>query len=246
MIKKELDGCVEMINEHERGESETDVGHDVDMLDRDLGNIPDIEVRLGSLKSYIQKIADAKLPDSYRSHIVSEIDGVLTELKKYQSSHSRTRKSSTPNLVIDMPTEPKLRVKLYIVGEKIWTMPTITQHQRIGLEPSHVPFYNWMGLHCSIDRGNDEGTWKDMYMDVRERNSGKTESQIINGVLEKLDTVQTEAFEALQHDTTTILSLYLSTKGVFDIPETIQPWTGVGSGMSDNVDSLLTTLKTYV
>ena len=85
-----------------------------------------------------------------------------------------------------------------------------------------------------------------IYMDSRECNSVKTTEQIQRGVREKLDTVQTEAFEALQRDPTTILSLYLDTKGFFKMPETIQPWTGVGSAMSDNVDSLLTTLKMYV
>jgi hypothetical protein len=240
VIKKDLDGCVEMINEHERGDSVSvaDVRHDVD-------NLPGI--RLESLKSYIQKIPHAKLPDSYRAHIVSEIDGVLTQLENFQNYHSSTRKSPTPNSVIDMPTEPKLRVKLYIVGGNNWAMPPITQDQRVGLELCHVvPFYNWNGLHCSIDHGNDEGAWRDMYMDSRERYSGKTEPQIIKEVMEKLDTVQTEAFEVLRDDPTTILSLYLSTKGFFEMPKAIQPWTGVGSAMPGNVDSLLTSLKTYM
>ncbi len=61
-------------------------------------------------------------------------------------------------------TEPKLRVKLYIVDEDMWVMPPITQDQRIGLELLHVvPFDNWVGLHCSIDRGNEQGTWREMY-----------------------------------------------------------------------------------
>ena len=141
---------------------------------------------------------------------------------------------------------PKLRVKLYIVGKDMWAMSPITQDQRIGLELLHVvPFGNWIGLHCSIDRGNDEGAWREMYISFRERNSVSTSAQIQRGVRKKLDTVQTEAFEALKHDPTTILSLYLETKGVYEMPETIQPWTGVGSVVSD-VDSLLTTLKMYV
>jgi hypothetical protein len=145
------------------------------------------------------------------------------------------------------PTEPKLRVKLYIVGEKFWDLPPITPHQRIGLVLSHVvPFSNWNGLHCSIDRGNDEGIWRDIYMDSRERYSGKTEPQIMKDVMEKLDTVQTEAFGTLRDDPTTILSLNLGVKGVFKMPKDIQPWTGVGSVMPDSVDSLLTSLKTYV
>ena len=145
-------------------------------------------------------------------------------------------------------TEPKLRVKLYIIDElAIWAMPPITKKQRIGLELLHVvPFDNWVGLHCSIDRGNVEGEWREMYMLFRERNSARMPAQVQRGVSEKLDKVQTEAFEALQRDSTTILSLYLGTKGVFEIPETIQTWTGVGSAISDNVDSLLTTLKMYV
>lgn len=142
---------------------------------------------------------------------------------------------------------PKLRVKLYIVGKDMWAMSPITQDQRIGLELLHVvSFDNWVGLHCSIDRGNDEGEWREMYISFRERNSARTSAQIQRGVREKLDKVQTEAFEALKHDPTTILSLYLETKGVYEMPETIQPWTCVGSVMSDNVDSLLTILKTYV
>jgi hypothetical protein len=64
--------------------------------------------------------------------------------------------------------------------------------------------------------------------------------------MEKLGTVQTEAFEALQRDATTILTLYLGTKDVFEMPEKTKPWTGVGSAMSDNADSLLTTLKTHL
>jgi hypothetical protein len=142
---------------------------------------------------------------------------------------------------------PKLRVKLYIVGGRNWDMPPITQQQRIGLELLHVvPFDNWEGLHCSIDRGNEQGDWFEMYSGIRERNSVRTPAQIQRDVREKLDKVQTEAFEALQRDSTTILSLYLGTKGVFEIPEKIQPWTGAGLAMPDNVDSLLTTLKTYV
>ena len=210
-------------------------------------NLPDIEDRLQSLESYIQDIPQVSLPVHYRNHIVSEIGSVLTQLKNFQSSHSISRKAPTPNAVMAMPKDMKLRVKLCIVGGNHWVMPPITQDQRIGLELCHVvPFYNWNGLHCSIDHGNDEGTWRDMYMDSRERYSGKTEPQIIKDVMEKLDTVQTEAFEALKRDPTTILSLYLGTKGFFEMPEAIQPWTGAGSAMPDNVDSLLTSLKTYM
>jgi hypothetical protein len=83
-------------------------------------------------------------------------------------------------------------------------------------------------------------------MDSREHYSGRKSADILRDVLEKLDTVQTEAFEALRKDPTTILSLNLGVKGVFEMPEAIQPWTGVGSAIPDNVDSLLTSLKTYV
>jgi hypothetical protein len=172
---------------------------------------------------------------------------VIKEGVVHQSSHSRSQKAPTPNAVMAMPTEPKLRLKLYIVGGKFWDLPPITPRQRIGLVLSHVvPFSNWNGLHCSIDRGNDEGIWRDIYMDSRERYSGKTEPQIMKDVMEKLDTVQTEAFGTLRDDPTTILSLNLGVKGVFKMPKDIQPWTGVGSAIPDNVDSLLTSLKTYV
>jgi hypothetical protein len=126
-------------------------------------------------------------------------------------------------------------------------MPPITQQQRIGLELLHVvPFDNWVGLHCSIDRGNDEGERKEIYMLYRGYSHVQTPAQIQRDVRGKLDIIQTEAFEALQRDPTTILSLHLGTKGVFEMPKTIQPWTGVGLAESDNVDSLLTTPKTYV
>ncbi len=81
-----------------------------------------------------------------------------------------------------------------------------------------------------------------MYTVFRHRNSMMTPEQILRDVLNNLDKVQTEAFEALQRNSTTILSLYLGTQGVFKMPETIQPWTGVESTMSDNIHSLLTTL----
>jgi hypothetical protein len=142
-----------------------------------------------------------------------------------------------------MPTEPKLPLRLYIIGENFWAMPPITQHQKLGLELLLiVPFDNWEGLHCSIDHGNDMGTWREMYTVFRHRNSMMTPEQILRDVLNNLDKVQTEAFEALQRNSTTILSLYLGTQGVFKMPETIQPWTGVESTMSDNIHSLLTTL----
>jgi hypothetical protein len=142
-----------------------------------------------------------------------------------------------------LPTQPKLPLKLYIIGEKFWAMPPITQHQKLGLELLLVvPFDNWVGLHCSIDHGNDEGTWREIYTVFPHRNSALTPEQIQRGVTEELDTVQTEAFEALQRDPTTILSLYLGTQGVFKMPEAIQPWIGVKAAMSDNIHSLLTTL----
>jgi hypothetical protein len=127
-----------------------------------------------------------------------------------------------------MPTEPKLPLRLYIIGEKLLAMPPITQHQKLAVELSYVvPFYNWVALHCSIDSGNSSGTWREMYTVFRHRNSALTTEQILRDVFNNLDTVQTEAFEALKRDSTTILSLYLGTQGVFDMPKSIQPWTGV-------------------
>ena len=66
---------------------------------------------------------------------------------------------------------------------------------------------------------------------------------------EKLDTVQTKAFEALQREPTTILSLYLYTKRVFELSKNLEPWTGAKYaevGDSTDLDSLLSTLGTYV
>jgi len=141
----------------------------------------------------------------------------------------------------------KLRVKLDIVGRTYWEMPSITKLQRIAVELLNVvPFENWVGLYCSIDRGNDEGKQKEIYLTYRESNDTQTPEQIQRDVRGKLDRIQTEAFDALQRDPTTILSLHLGTKGVFEMPKTIQPWFGVGLSESDNVDSLLTTLKAYV
>jgi hypothetical protein len=81
-----------------------------------------------------------------------------------------------------------------------------------------------------------------MYTVFRHRNSALTTEQILRDVFNNLDTVQTEAFEALKRDSTTILSLYLGTQGVFDMPKTIQPWTGVKAAMSDNVTSRVSPL----
>ena len=176
------------------------------------------------------------------TEIISDIETWLYDPETRK--HQQIQKVSEPSNNLD---GQKLRVKLYIIGDKFWDLSPITPHQRIGLVLSHVvPFSNWNGLHCSIDRGNDEGIWRDIYMDSRERYSGKTEPQIMKDVMEKLDTVQTEAFGTLRDDPTTIMSLNLGVKGVFKMPKDIQPWTGVGSVMPDSVDSLLTSLKTYV
>ena len=183
-----------------------------------------------------------EIAQAHLSHAMMTDEKINEERKQQQ-----IEKSSEPSNNLD---GLKLRVKLCIVDGRQWAMLPITQDQRLGLELLNVmPFDNWEELYCSIDRGNDEGEREKIYSVYKRDNTLRTTAQIQRGVMEKLDTVQTKAFEALQREPTTILSLYLYTKRVFELPKNLEPWTGAGYaevGDSTDLGSLLSTLGTYV
>jgi hypothetical protein len=65
-------------------------------------------------------------------------------------------------------------------------MPPITQDERIGVELLNVvPFENWEGLYYSIDRGNEEGGWEEVYMNSRGYNRVRTPVQVQIDVIKK-------------------------------------------------------------
>ncbi len=144
-------------------------------------------------------------------------------------------------------TVPVLRVVVHILYENAaLDMSPITLHERerVGLELEKVvPFEYWNDLKYSLDQRDKGGSWIKIYNYTNERRfyTGRSTREIQVDVLAKLDAIQTEAFEALQRDDTTILSLYLYPFDHFEIPQHI-----LENAQKLNVSELLVELKTLI
>ena len=96
------------------------------------------------------------------------------------------------------------------------------ERERVGLELEKVvPFEYWEDLKYSIDHGKIGGSWKRIYNYTDERRfaTGRSTAEIKEEVMERIDTIQTEAFGAFHRDDTTVLSLHVYTFDHFEIPQ---------------------------
>jgi len=142
---------------------------------------------------------------------------------------------------------PALPVVVHIIRNNTTSdMSPVALHERerVGLELEKVvPFEYWEDLKYSIDQRNKGGSWRKIYNYTDERRfyTGRSTREIQEDVMAKLDEIQTVAFEALQRDDTTILSLHLYPFDHFEIPQHI-----LENAQKLNVSELLVELKTLI